>query len=248
MNKKEEKDEGVEELAAYLLSKQQGRLTREKRDPRMLAFRVCETEQGEVKRGEGEKGKNTKKGLSETLPEIAKFLRDDRQCLFRLLIDICGVDYPQRARRFEVVYHLLSTTHNMRLRLIVDADEESFVPSLHAVFPCAPWYERECWDMFGIRFENHPDLRRLLSDYGFQGHPLRKDFPLTGYTEVRYDSEQGRILYEKVSMAQDLRVNDTLMPWHGLAKKHGLANDGLAESNAQTAADDKKSKATKTTA
>ena len=233
MNKKEEKDEGVEELAAYLLSKQQGRLTREKRDPRMLAFRVCETEQGE----------GTRKKLSETLPEIAKFLRDDRQCLFRLLLDICGVDYPQRARRFEVVYHLLSTTHNMRLRLIVDADEESFVPSLHAVFPCASWYERECWDMFGIRFENHPDLRRLLSDYGFQGHPLRKDFPLTGYTEVRYDSEQGRILHEKVSMAQDLRVNDTLMPWHGLAKGHGLA-----ESNPQTATDDKKSKAAKTTA
>ncbi len=233
--KKEEKDEGVEELAAYLLSKQRGRLTREERDPRMLAFRVREMEQGE----------GASKKLSETLPDIAKFLRDDRQCLFRLLIDICGVDYPQRAQRFEVVYHLLSTTHNMRLRLIVDADESSFVPSLHAVFPCAPWYERECWDMFGIRFENHPDLRRLLSDYGFQGHPLRKDFPLTGYTEVRYDSERGRILHEKVSMAQDLRTNDTLMPWHGLA--HGLAKDGLAKNSELEADDDHKPKAAKTT-
>ncbi len=229
--KKEQKDEGVEELAAYLLSKQQGRLAREKRDPRMLAFRLRKAKQG----------KGAEESLSETLPDIAKFLRDDRQCLFRLLIDICGVDYPQRAQRFEVVYHLLSTAHNMRLRLIVDTDESSFVPSLHAVFPCAPWYERECWDMFGIRFENHPDLRRLLSDYGFQGHPLRKDFPLTGYTEVRYDNERGRILHEKVSMAQNLRVDDTLMPWHGQTK------DGLAKNGAQAADDDQKPKATKTT-
>ncbi len=199
MNAKQQRedDEDVEELASYLIGKQQGRLQRERRDARMLAF----------------------KADASSLPDVAKFLRDDRQCLFRLLVDICAVDYPQRSPRFEVVYHLLSTTHNTRLRLIVDADESTFLPSLCAVFPCATWYERECWDMFGIRFRNHPDLRRLLSDYGFQGHPLRKDFPLSGYSEVRYDEKQGRVIYEKVSMAQDLRDTDTLMPWHGLPQK-----------------------------
>ena len=194
---RQENDEDVEELASYLIGKQQGRLQREQRDTDMLAFNA----------------------VVETLPEVAKFLRDDRQCLFRLLIDICAVDYPQRTHRFEVVYHLLSTTHNTRLRLIVTADETTFVPSLHTVFPCAAWYERECWDMFGVRFRDHPDLRRLLCDYGFQGHPLRKDFPLSGYSEVRYDETQGRVVYEKVSMAQDLRDTDTLMPWHGLPQK-----------------------------
>ena len=190
-------DEDVEELASYLLGKQQGRLQRERRDPCMLAF----------------------KAEASSLVEVAKFLRDDRQCLFRLLIDVCTVDYPQRTLRFEVVYHLLSTTHNTRLRMIVDADERMSLPSLSAVFPAAAWYERECWDMFGVRFRAHPDLRRLLSDYGFQGHPLRKDFPLSGYTEVRYDEKQGRVIHEKVSMAQDLRDTDTLMPWHGLPQK-----------------------------
>ena len=198
MNAKQQRQEDdVEELALYLIGKQQGHLKREQRDPRMLAFNV----------------------LADSLPEVAKFLRDDRQCLFRLLIDICAVDYPQRAQRFEVIYHLLSTTHNNRLRLIVAADEETFLPSLHAIFPSATWYERECWDMFGIRFRNHPDLRRLLTDYEFQGHPLRKDFPLSGYSEVRYDEEHGRVVYEKVSMAQDMRDTDTLMPWHGLPQK-----------------------------
>ncbi len=192
-----ENDEDVEELASYLIGKQQERLQRERRDKGMLAFQA----------------------VAETLPEVAKFLRDDRQCLFRLLIDICAVDYPQRTPRFEVVYHLLSPTHNTRLRLIIVADEETFLPSLHTIFPCATWYERECWDMFGIRFRDHPDLRRLLSDYEFQGHPLRKDFPLSGYSEVRYDEEQGRVVSEKVSMAQDLRDTDTLMPWHGLPQK-----------------------------
>ena len=213
MNAKQQRedDEDVEELASYLIGKQQGRLQRERRDARMLAF----------------------KADASSLPDVAKFLRDDRQCLFRLLVDICAVDYPQRSRRFEVVYHLLSTTHNTRLRLIVDADESTFLPSLCAVFPCATWYERECWDMFGIRFRNHPDLRRLLSDYGFQGHPLRKDFPLSGYSEVRYDEKQGRVVYEKVSMAQDLRDTDTLMPWHGLPQK-------MQDASSPTADDDDK--------
>lgn len=204
---------GVEELASYILSKKGEELSRETRDPRMLSFRVRPNKEGGVS--------------SLPLAGVAKFLRDDRQCLFRLLVDICGVDYPNREFRFEVVYHFLSVTHNMRLRLLVDADESLFVPSLHSVFPSACWYERECWDMYGIRFSDHPDLRRLLSDYGFSGHPLRKDFPLTGYTEVRYDEAEGRIVHEKVSLTQDLRSQASLMPWHGLCRDEFSEDKGL---------------------
>jgi NADH-quinone oxidoreductase subunit C len=129
------------------------------------------------------------------IPRVLTALRDDAQCLFEVLIDICGVDYPEREKRFDVVYHLLSPRRNQRIRIKCEADEDTAVPSAVAVFPAANWFEREAYDLFGILFSGHPDLRRILTDYGFQGHPLRKDFPLTGYVEVRYDDAQKRVVY-----------------------------------------------------
>ncbi|MGD9510485.1 MAG: NADH-quinone oxidoreductase subunit C [Geminicoccaceae bacterium] len=143
------------------------------------------------------------------------FLRDEPSLLFKELVDLCGVDYPARERRFDVVYHLLSLRHNLRLRLKVETDEATPVPSVRAVYPTADWFERETWDMYGILFSGHPDLRRLLTDYGFEGHPLRKDFPLTGYVEMRYDEEQKRVVYEPVQLRQDFRNWDFLSPWEG---------------------------------
>jgi len=142
-------------------------------------------------------------------------LRDDKDCLFEQLIDICSVDYPERARRFEVVYHLLSPRRNRRIRVKCDTDEATPVPSVVELFPAANWYEREAYDMYGILFSGHPDLRRILTDYGFQGHPLRKDFPLTGYVEVRYDDEQKRVVYEPVKLTQEFRSFDFESPWEG---------------------------------
>ena len=143
-------------------------------------------------------------------------LRDDKECLFEQLVDICGVDYPERARRFDVVYHLLSPRKNQRIRVKCEADEENPVPSTVELFPAANWYEREAYDMYGILFSGHPDLRRLLTDYGFRGHPLRKDFPLTGYVEVRYDDDQKRVVYEPVKLAQEFRSFDFESPWEGV--------------------------------
>jgi len=142
-------------------------------------------------------------------------LREDSQCLFEVLIDICGVDYPERERRFEVVYHLLSPRRNQRIRVKCHTDEETPVPSIVEVFPAANWYEREAYDMYGILFSGHPDLRRILTDYGFQGFPLRKDFPLTGYVEVRYDDDQKRVVYEPVKLTQEFRSFDFESPWEG---------------------------------
>ena len=142
-------------------------------------------------------------------------LRDDTQCLFEVLIDICGVDYPEREKRFDVVYHLLSPRRNQRVRIKCEADEDTAVPSAVHVFPAANWFEREAYDMYGILFSGHPDLRRLLTDYGFQGHPLRKDFPLTGFVEVRYDDQEKRVLYEPVRLNQEFRKFDFLSPWEG---------------------------------
>lgn len=147
--------------------------------------------------------------------KILGFLRDDTACKFIQLSDVCGVDYPDRQLRFDVVYHLLSMKHNQRIRVKVQTDEEMTVPSVVGVFPSANWYERETWDMYGIMFAGHPDLRRLLSDYGFQGHPLRKDFPLTGYVEVRYSEEERRVIYEPVKLAQEYRSFDFMSPWEG---------------------------------
>jgi NADH-quinone oxidoreductase subunit C len=153
----------------------------------------------------------------ETAPvaRVLTYLRDDPAMLFRQLVDITAVDFPDEEPRFEVVYHLLSLHHNQRLRVKLRVDEGQPVPSAVPVFRCANWFEREAWDMYGILFGDHPDLRRLLTDYGFEGHPLRKDFPLTGYVEVRYDDEQKRVVYEPVKLKQDFRTFDFLSPWEG---------------------------------
>jgi NADH-quinone oxidoreductase subunit C len=152
---------------------------------------------------------------SGAIPRVLTFLRDEPSLLFKELVDLCGVDYPERERRFDVVYHLLSMHHNQRIRVKVETDEATPVPSVVSVFPTANWFEREAWDMYGILFSDHPDLRRLLTDYGFEGHPLRKDFPMTGYVEMRYDEEQKRVVYEPVKLRQDLRSWDFLSPWEG---------------------------------
>jgi NADH-quinone oxidoreductase subunit C len=146
---------------------------------------------------------------------LMKALRDDAIGQFEVLIDLCGVDYPARAERFDVVYHLLSPRTNQRLRVKVTTNETEPVPSLCDVFPAANWYEREAYDMYGILFSDHPDLRRLLTDYGFSGYPLRKDFPLTGHVEVRYDDEQKRVVYEPVKLMQEFRSFDFESPWEG---------------------------------
>lgn len=146
---------------------------------------------------------------------VLKFLRDDTNCQFKCLMDICGVDFPERDERFEVVYNLLSLNHNLRVRVVLGTDEETPVPSVTSVFSSAGWWEREAWDLFGVYFSDHPDLRRILTDYGFEGHPLRKDFPLTGYVEMRYDDEQKRVVYEPVSLTQEFRSFDFMSPWEG---------------------------------
>ena len=146
---------------------------------------------------------------------ILSWLRDEPSALFQELVDLCGVDYPDRPQRFDVVYHLLSMKHNQRVRVRLATDEDTPVPSVTGVFPTAGWFEREAWDMYGVLFAEHDDLRRLLTDYGFEGHPLRKDFPLTGYVEVRYDEEQKRVVYEPVELKQDWRTFDFLSPWEG---------------------------------
>lgn len=152
----------------------------------------------------------------ETIVKVLVFLRDDPKCAFRMLVDVCGVDYLDRPARFDVVYNLLSLTKNWRVRVKVMTDEDTPVPSVSSVYSSANWFERETWDLYGIFFENHPDLRRILTDYGFEGHPMRKDFPLTGYVEVRYDDEQKRVVYEPVKLTQEFRTFDFLSPWEGM--------------------------------
>ncbi len=151
----------------------------------------------------------------DTLERVITFLRDDTACRFEMLVDICGVDFPERDPRFEIVYHLLSITNNFRIRLKVLVEDGGAVPSITKIYSTASWFEREVWDLFGVYFSNHPDLRRLLTDYGFQGHPLRKDFPLTGYVELRYDDEQKRVVYEPVKLTQEYRKFDFESPWEG---------------------------------
>ncbi|HEY2753568.1 NADH-quinone oxidoreductase subunit C [Phenylobacterium sp.] len=151
---------------------------------------------------------------AERVVEALTVLRDNQDFRFSILIDVCGADYPERERRFDVVYHLLSMTKNLRVRLKIQADEDTAVPSVVSVFPSADWYERETFDMYGVFFDGHPDLRRILTDYGFHGHPLRKDFPMTGYVEVRYDDELKRVVYEPVKSVE-WRNWDFLSPWEG---------------------------------
>lgn len=147
---------------------------------------------------------------------IMAMLRDDPRYACEQMMDLCGVDYPDRAERFDVVYNLLSVTHNHRIRVIVTTDETQPVPSVHRLWPSATWWERECYDLFGILFADQPDLRRILTDYGFEGHPLRKDFPLTGYVETRYDEERRQVVYEPVQLTQDFRNFDFESPWEGI--------------------------------
>ena len=161
---------------------------------------------------------------------VLKFLKDDPRCRFEQLTDLCGVDYPERDPRFDVVYHLLSMSHNRRLRLRIGVNEDEPVPSATGVYASAGWWEREAWDLYGIYFAGNPDLRRLLTDYGFDGHPLRKDFPLTGYVELRYDSEQKRVVYEPVKLTQEFRRFDFLSPWEGAS--YPLPGDEKAEPEA----------------
>jgi len=150
---------------------------------------------------------------------LLRFLRDDQQCNFETLIDICGVDYPERNERFEVVYHLLSMRMNHRVRVRIRAGEETTVASCVPIWPAANWFEREAFDMYGIQFSDHPDLRRILTDYGFEGFPLRKDFPLTGNYEVRYDDLEKRVIYEPVKLVQEYRNFDFLSPWEGMTSE-----------------------------
>jgi NADH-quinone oxidoreductase subunit C len=161
--------------------------------------------------------------------KVATFLRDDEKCRFVSIIDVCGADYPYRARRFDVLYHLLSPTQNLRIRIKVQADENTLVPSVTPVWPGADWFERETYDLYGVLFSGHPDLRRILTDYGFEGHPLRKDFPLTGFVEVRYDDEAKRVIYEPVELKQEFRNFDFLSPWEGT--DYVLPGDEKAKSN-----------------
>lgn len=150
------------------------------------------------------------------ITSVLQILRDNTTIAMNQLMDICGVDYPERPERFDIVYNLLSLKNNWRIRIKVQTNEISSVPTVVEIFSAAGWYERECWDLYGITFSGHPDLRRILTDYGFEGHPLRKDFPLTGYVEVRYDDEQKRIVYEPVKLVQDFRNFDFLSPWEGM--------------------------------
>jgi len=169
----------------------------------------------------------TVKVLARSLVSFVEFLKVDSACKFSSLVDITAVDYPTNAKRFQIVYHFLSMYQNHRIRLTVDVREQDMVPSIISIHPSANWFEREVFDMFGILFSGHPDLRRILTDYGFRGHPLRKDFPTTGYTEVRYDEVQKRVVYEPVSLVQEYRQFDFMSPWEGA--EYILPGDDKAE-------------------
>jgi NADH-quinone oxidoreductase subunit C len=179
-----------------------------------------------------EKGELCVAVVRASILRVLAHLRDDADCKFAALMDVCGVDWPERAERFDVVYNLLSMRHNRRIRVKLSTDENTPVESAVGLFPSAGWFEREAWDLYGIYFANHPDLRRLLTDYGFEGHPLRKDFPLTGYVEVRYDAAEQRVVYEPVKLTQDFRSFDFLSPWEGL----GLAQLGKLPGDEKAAA------------
>ena len=169
---------------------------------------------------------------ADNIVQMLMFLRDDGACLFKQLVDICGVDWPEREKRFDVVYNLLSLRHNLRVRLKVEVAEGGAVPSVVEVFSAAGWCEREAYDMYGVRFDGHPDLRRILTDYGFEGYPLRKDFPLTGFVEVRYDDTQKRVVYEPVKLTQEFRNFDAMSPWQGpdlVRVREALPGDEKAE-------------------
>lgn len=173
-----------------------------------------------------EHGELTVDARADRIAQVMLFLRDDALTRFLVLIDLCGVDYPQRSKRFDVVYHLLSMHNNTRIRVKAQLGEDETIPTITGVHPCADWFEREAFDMYGIVFSGHPDLRRILTDYNFDGYPLRKDFPLTGHVEVRYDDQQKRVVYEPVKLVQEYRNFDYLSPWEGA--KYVLPGDEKA--------------------
>src|SRR6266545_951820 len=177
-------------------------------------------------------GELTIKAAAKDIVTVVTTLRDDPRCLFWCIIDVTAVDWPERENRFDVVYHLLSPKNNVRIRVKVETDEVTPVPSIIGVFPGADWFERETYDLYGILFSGHPDLRRLLTDYGFEGHPLRKDFPLTGFVEVRWDDEAKRVVYDPVRLAQEFRNFDFLSPWEG--PQYRLPGDEKAETKPGT--------------
>jgi NADH-quinone oxidoreductase subunit C len=180
-----------------------------------IADYIVATRAGAVREWSIARGELTMNIAPAEIVSFVQFLRDDARLSFVSFVDICGVDWPSREQRFDVVYHFLSPRQNLRIRLKVATDEMTPVPSITSVFPGADWFEREAYDLYGILFTGHPDLRRILTDYGFDGHPLRKDFPLTGFVEVRYDDEQKRVIYEPVRLAQAFRDFDFLSPWEG---------------------------------
>jgi NADH-quinone oxidoreductase subunit C len=209
-------------------------LTREKMDPalRDLATYLADAAPNEVGAtviAHDELAITTQRA---SVVKLMTFLRDDSNCQFKVLVDITAVDYPERDERFEVVYNLLSVALNQRIRIKVTTDETAPVPSVTSVFSTAGWFEREVWDLFGVLFTDHPDLRRLLTDYGFQGHPLRKDFPLTGYVELRYNTEQKRVVYEPVKLTQEFRTFDFISPWEGMTIDR-LPGDEKADAEAE---------------
>lgn len=185
---------------------------------RDLAEHIHESLDGAILAHEVQEGEIILSGQSARITEILEFLMNDRECDFKILVDLTAVDYPDRGKeqRFEVVYHVLSVSQNNRARIKISVGEEEQAPSITHIYATAGWLEREVWDMFGIFFKGNSDLRRILTDYGFEGHPLRKDFPLTGYVELRYDEEQRRVVYEPVKLAQDFRSFDNLSPWEGM--------------------------------
>jgi NADH-quinone oxidoreductase subunit C len=180
-----------------------------------LGAKIAEALPGAIRAHNVATGELTLEAEAGEIARVLKFLRDDPDCDFKMLVDICGVDWPEREMRFDVVYHLLSLTKNHRIRVKLSTNEETPVPSAVAVYPAANWFEREAFDMYGITFSDHPDLRRILTDYGFSGYPLRKDFPLTGFVELRYDDELKRVVYQPVQLVQEFREFDFMSPWEG---------------------------------
>ncbi len=183
-------------------------------------------------------GELTLAARAEDIVQVVTFLRDDPRYQFSCVIDVTAVDWPSREKRFDVVYHLLSPKKNRRVRIKVEIDEKTPVASIISVFPGADWFERETYDLYGVLFTGHPDMRRILTDYGFEGHPLRKDFPLTGFVEVRWDDEQKRVVYDPVRLAQEFRNFDFLSPWEGT--EYVLPGDEKAQGNKLTGEPDKK--------
>jgi len=191
-----------------------------------LGEHIAATIENDLRSWRVEHGELTIDVRADRIVPVMQFLRDDPLAKFLVMIDLTAVDYPQRAKRFDVVYHLLSMHNNTRIRVKAQLGEDETIPTVTGVFPCADWFEREAFDMYGVVFSGHPDLRRILTDYGFEGYPLRKDFPLTGHVEVRYDDEQKRVVYEPVKLVQEYRNFDYLSPWEGA--KYVLPGDEKA--------------------